>query len=325
MKTGAIAVASLVASVALALVSSTAPAQTYPTKPIRMIVPWPPGGGTDGTGRILAQALSEELGTQVIVDNRGGASGRIGTELAARAAPDGYTLVMGTVAPNAILPASGAKLAYDTVRDFAPIGLVATSDYVLVVHPSLPAKSVKDLIALARTRPGQVNFASAGSGSMAQLAAELFKLLARVDMVHVPYKGGGPAVTATLAGEVPVYFGSGPGVVPFTSTGRLRALATSGKKRSRTFPGLPTVSETLPGHEAVQWFALLGPAGTPRDVISRLHAATAKVVGTPKVAQQLMAIGSDPDISTPEELATHIKAELAKWRKVVKASNLSFD
>ncbi|MBI3043968.1 MAG: tripartite tricarboxylate transporter substrate binding protein [Betaproteobacteria bacterium] len=325
MRTAPTVTAALLVLAALALVSGVAAAQAYPSRPIRMIVPWPPGGGTDGTGRILAQALTEELGTQVIVDNRGGASGRIGTELGARAAPDGYTLVMGTVAPNAILPASGAKLAYDTVRDFAPIGLVATSDYVLVVHPSLPVKSVTDLIALAKSRPGQVNFASAGNGSMAQLAAELFKLLARVDMVHVPYKGGGPAVTATVAGEVSVYFGSGPGVVPFTSTGRLRALATSGKKRSKTFPGLPTVAETLPGHEAVQWFALLAPAGTPKNVISKLHAATAKVVGTPKVAQQLAAVGSDPDVSTPEELARHIQAELAKWRKVVKASKLSFD
>ena len=325
MRTAPPVTATLLVLAALALVSDVAAAQAYPSRPIRMIVPWPPGGGTDGAGRILAQALTENLGTQVIVDNRGGASGRIGTELAAKAPADGYTLVMATVAPNAILPAAGARLAYDTVKDFAPVSLVATSDYVLVVHPSLPAKSVKELIALARSRPGQVNFGSAGNGSMAQLAAELFKLLARVDMVHVPYKGGGPAVTATVAGEVSVYFGSGPGVVPFTTSGRLRALATTGKKRSKTFTGLPTVGETLPGHEAVQWFAVLAPAGTPKDVISKLNAAIIKVVGTLKVAQQLAAVGADADVSTPEELAAHIRAEIAKWRKVVKGGNLSFD
>lgn len=309
----------------LIAISGAASAQGYPAKPIRMIVPWPPGGGTDAAGRILAQALFEDLDWQVVVDNRGGASGRIGTELAAKAPADGYTLVMGTVAPNAILPAALPKLPYDTVKDFAPVSLVGTSDYVLVVHPSLPAKSVKQLIALARSRPGQMNFGSAGNGSMAHLAAELFKQLAKVDMVHVAYKGGGPAVTATVAGEVSVYFGSGPGVVPFTSTGRLRALATSGAKRSRTFPELPTVGETLPGHEATQWFAVLAPAGTPKDIISRLNAAIVKVVGTAKVGQQLAATGSEPRSSTPEELARHIQAEIAKWGKVVKAAGMSLD
>lgn len=309
----------------IALACSPALAQNYPVKPIRMIIPWPPGGGTDGTGRVIAQGLSEALHQQVVVENRGGASGRIGTELAARAAPDGYTIVMGTVAPNAILPASGARLAYDTVKDFAPIALVATSDYVLVVHPSVPAKSVKELVALAKSRPGQIEFASAGNGSMAQMAAELFKVVGGVDMLHVPYKGGGPAVQAVVSGEVSVYFGSGPSVVPFTSTGRLRALGTSGRKRSRTFPDLPRIAESLPGHEAVQWFGLMAPAGTPQDIIARLHAVTAKVVARPDVQKRLIAIGSDPEVSTPEELAKHIQAEIAKWRKVIQAGKISLE
>lgn len=323
--TSIIALVLLLASVALALVSNTAPAQTYPTKPIRLIVPWPPGGGTDAAARILAQALSEDLDWQVVVDNRGGASGRIGTELAAKAPADGYTLVMGTVAPNAILPAASPKLPYDTVKDFAPISLVGTSDYVLVVHPSLPVKSVKELIALARSKPGQINFASAGSFSVAQLAAELFKQLAKIDMVHVAYKGGGPAVVATLTGEVSLYFGSGPSVVPHVKAGKLRAIATTGAKRSKTLPGLPTVGETLPGHEVTQWFGVLAPAGTPKDIISKLHAVIGKAAGTAKVAQQLAAVGTEPHSNSPEEFAAHIKAEIAKWGKVVKAAGISLE
>ena len=325
MKTVIIAVAAFPALAALAIVSNTALAQAYPSKPIRLIVPWPPGGGTDAAARILAQALSDGLGEQVVVDSRPGATGRIGTEFAARAPADGYTLLMGTVGPNSVMPAASPKLPYDAIRDFAPISLVATSDYILVVHPSLPVKSVKDLIALAGSKPGQINFASAGNGSVAHLAGELFKLLAKVDMVHVPYKGGGPAVTATLSGEVSLYFGSGPSVVSFAKAGRLRAIATTGAKRSKTLPGLPTIGETLPGHEATQWFGVLAPAGTPQDIVLKLHAVIVKAVGTAKVAQQLSAVGSDPVSNSPEEFAAHIKAEIAKWGKVAKAARISFE
>ena len=325
MKSAIIAVASFFAFAATALVANSVSAQAYPSKPIRLIVPWPPGGGTDAAARIMAQALSDDLGEQIVVDNRPGATGRIGTELAARASADGYTLLMGTVAPNAVMPAASAKLPYDAIRDFAPISLVATSDYVLVVHPSLPVKSVKDLITLADSKPGQLNFASAGNGSVGHLAAELFKLLAKVGMVHVPYKGGGPAVTATLSGEVSLYFGSGPSVVPFAKAGRLRAIATTGAKRSRTIPGLPTVGETLPGHVAVQWFGILAPAGTPQDIVLKLHAVIAKALGAAKVVQQLAAVGAEPVSDSPQEFAAHLRAEIAKWGKVVKAAGISLE
>ena len=325
MKSAIIAVASFFAFAATALVANSVSAQAYPSKPIRLIVPWPPGGGTDAAARIMAQALSDDLGEQIVVDNRPGATGRIGTELAARASADGYTLLMGTVAPNAVMPAASAKLPYDAIRDFAPISLVATSDYVLVVHPSLPVKSVKDLIALANSKPGQLNFASAGNGSVGHLAAELFKLLAKVGMVHVPYKGGGPAVTATLSGEVSLYFGSGPSVVPFAKAGRLRAIATTGAKRSRTIPGLPTVGETLPGHVAVQWFGILAPAGTPQEIVLKLHAVIAKALGAAKVVQQLAAVGAEPVSDSPQEFAAHLRAEIAKWGKVVKAAGISLE
>lgn len=320
MKSGVIA--ALVASAGLALVSSPAPAQTYPGKPIRLIVPFPPGGGTDATARILAQALSDGPGWQAVVENRPGATGRIGTELVAKALPDGYTLLLGTAGPNAILPGAYSKLPYDAVKDFAPISLIDSADYALVLHPSMPVKSVKDLIALARSKPAQITFASAGNLSVGHLAGEFFKQFAKVDMVHVAYKGGGPAVVGTITGEVSVYFGSGPAVVPHVKSGKLRAVATSGAKRSKTLPGLPTVGETLPGHEAVQWFGFLAPAGTPGDIVSKLHGVIVKAVGTRKVAEQLEAVGTDPLSNSPQQFAAHIRAEIAKWGKVVKAAGM---
>ena len=322
MKTGIIAFASLLASAVLALISNTAPAQAYPTRSIRLIVPFPPGGATDTTGRIIAQALSEGLGQQVVPDNRSGATGRIGTELAAKAPADGYTLLLGSAGPNSILPGAYSKLPYDAVKDFAPISLIGSSDHVLVVHPSLPVKSVKDLIALARSKPGQLTFASAGNLSVAHLSAELFKQLAKVDMVHVAYKGGGPAIAAILTGEVSMYFGSAPTVVPHRKAGKLRLIATTGAKRSITFSELPTIGETLLGYAVTQWVGVLAPAGTPHDMISRLHAEIVKSVGTAKVAQQFAAVGSDPVTNSPEEFAAYIKTDIAKWSKVVKASGV---
>jgi tripartite-type tricarboxylate transporter receptor subunit TctC len=321
MKTGAIAFASLVASVALALVSSSAPAQTYPSKPIRLIVPFPPGGGTDVTARILTQALSDGPGWQVVVENRPGATGRIGTELAAKAPPDGYTLLLGTAGPNAILPGAYSKLPYDAVKDFAPISLIDSAHYALVAHPSMPIKSVKDLIALARSKPGQIVFASAGNLSVAHLAGEFFKQFAKVDIVHVAYKGGGPAVIATMSGETALYFG-GPSVVFQAKAGKLRAIATTGAKRSKIFPDLPAIAETLPGYEIAQWVGVLAPAGTPREIVSSLHTTIVKAIGTAKVAQQFAAVGSERVGSSPEEFSAHIKAEIAKWGKVVKDSNV---
>ena len=312
-----------------ALLPSWAPAQSfaqpYPAKPLRLIAPYPPGGGVDAAARIVAQALTDRLGQQVVVDNRGGASGRIGTEIAAKAPADGYNLLLGSVGPNAIIPGAYPKLPYDGVRDFAPVSLVAESDYVLAVHPSVPVKSVKDLIALARARPGQIAFASTGNLGGPHLAGELFKQLANVNMVHVPYKGGGPAVTSILSGETSLTFGSAPTVVPHGNAGRLRLIATTGAKRSTTLPKLPTVAETLPGHEVTQWYGILAPAGTPSDIIASLNAEIVKALSDPKVVQQLERVGADAVSTTPQAFAAHIKAEIAKWGKVVKTSGIPLE
>jgi tripartite-type tricarboxylate transporter receptor subunit TctC len=297
-----------------------AAAQAYPAKTIRLISPYPPGGGTDATARIIGQALADQMGQQVVVDSRGGASGRIGTELAAKSPPDGYTLVLGNVAPLAILPASGLKLAYDPFRDFSPISLIATSDYVLTVHPSLPATSVKQLIALARAKPGELTYASSGILGGPHLAGELINLLARVKLVHVPYKGNGPAAIAIMTGEATLMFGSGPSVVPHTKTGKLRALATTGKKRSMR--ELPAMNELLPGYEVTQWYGILAPAGTPREIIERLQREIARAVANPKVAQLFTNLGTDPVTNTPEEFLGFIRSEADKWGKVIRAANI---
>lgn len=311
------------AAMAFALIASSAAwAQAYPSKPIRLIAPYPPGGGVDATARIVATALSEALGQQVVVDNRGGASGQIGTEIAAQTAPDGYTLLLGSVAPNAIIPAAYPKLPYDAVRDFAPVSLVAESDYILAVHPSLPVKSVPELIALAKARPGQIVYASTGNLGGPHLAGELFKLLGKVDMIHVAYKGGGPAITSILSGETSLIFGTGPTVVPHAKVGRLRLVATTGAQRSKVLPELPTVGATLPGHEVTQWYGILVPAKTSPDIISRLHSELVKAVATPKVMQQLDRLGAAGRTTTPEAFGAHIKAEISKWSRVVKSANI---
>ena len=296
-------------------------AQTYPTKPVRLISPYPPGGGTDATARIIAQALGDQMAQQVIVDSRGGASGRIGTELAAKAVPDGYTLVLGNVAPLAILPASGLKLPYEPLRDFQPVSLINTSDYILTVHPSLPARSVKELIALARSKPGALSYASSGNMGGPHLAGELINLMAKVNILHVPYKGNGPAAVAILTGESQLMFGSGPSVVPHIDAGKLRALATTGSKRS--MEALPAMTELLPGYEVTQWYGILVPAGVPREIVARLHKEIASAVGNPKVAQPLVKLGTQPMSTTPDEFAAFIRAETAKYAKVIKAAKIS--
>jgi tripartite-type tricarboxylate transporter receptor subunit TctC len=322
MKAGIIAIAALVASAPLMLVSVSAYAQSYPNRSIRLIVPFVPGGTTDTTSRIMAQALSAALGQQVVVDNRAGATGRIGTELVAKAPPDGYTLLFGSAGPNVILPGAYSKLPYDAVKDFAPISLIGHSDHMLVVHPSVPVKSVKDLIALARARPGELSFSSAGSLSVAHMAGEAFRQLAKVKLVHVAYKGGGQAIVATFSGEVSMYFGGAPTVVRYKDSGKVRFIATTGAKRSKMLPELPTIGETLPGYEVTQWLGMLAPAMTPNDIISRLHTEIVKAVANPKVAAQLTNVGADPQTTSPEEFAAYIKGEINKWRKVVKASGM---
>jgi tripartite-type tricarboxylate transporter receptor subunit TctC len=293
-------------------------AQPYPGKPVRLVVPTTPGGGTDVTARVIARAMSERLGQQVVVDNRGGASGRIGTESVAHAAPDGYTLLMGGVTPLATIPSLDRKLAYDPVKDFAPVSLVATTQYALVVHPSLPVKSVKELVALGKSRPGEVNFSSVGTGSTAHFTAELLKQLAKVDFLHVPYKGSGPAITAVLSGEVSFYFGSGPSTLPHAKAGRLRPLATTGPKRAMPYPDLPTMNESVPGHVSTSWYGILAPQGTPGEIVSRLHEVVVGSLNNPTVSKQVAAAGAAPVSSSPQDFAAHIKAELAKWSKVVK-------
>ncbi len=308
------------AGFAAAALAADSTSQAYPARPIRLIVPAVPGGGTDVPARIFTQALTDDLGWRFVVDNRGGASGRIGTELAAKSPADGYTLLMGASTPNAVIQSAVPNLPYDTLRDFTPVSLVATSDYTLAAHPSLPVKSVRDLIVLAKKRPGQINIGSVGNISGAHVAAELLKQLAGIDLVHVPYKGAAPAIVALLSGEVSLYFGSGPSVVPHAKTGRLRLIATAGSKRSRMFPDLPTVGETVAGHQAALWFGVLAPAATPPDIIAKLNTAIVTAGRTPKVIEQLAAVAMESVNNSPEDFAAFIKAEITKWGRVVKAS-----
>ena len=297
-------------------------AQTYPIRPIRMIVAYPPGGGTDIVGRLMAQKLGENLGQTVVVDNRGGATGNIGTELAARATPDGYTLLMGNVAPNAINVSLFKKLPFDPVKDFAPVSLVAVTPNILVVPPSFPVKTVKDLIALAKSKPGALNFPSAGIGSSSHLAGEMLKSMAGIDMVHVPYKGGGPALIALLSGQVQLMFATLPAAMPHVKSGKLRPVAVTTAHRSLALPELPTIAESgVPGYEAATWYGLLAPAGTPKAIVGRLHAEIVKILAT-DTRQQLVAQGFEPVGNTPAEFAAYIKSEITKWGKVIRDAGI---
>jgi tripartite-type tricarboxylate transporter receptor subunit TctC len=312
---------------ALALIIAGGPAiaQGYPAGPVRVIVPFPPGGGVDGAGRLISQKLTEALGKQFIVDNRPGANGMIGSELAAKSAKDGYTLMVNG-ANFVTTPSLYAKVTYDPVRDFEPVSLIALAPNVLVVHPSLPVKSVKELIALARARPGQVNFAGSGSGSTPHLAAELFNTLAKVNMVHVPYRGTGPAIIGLMSGEASVMFMPTTNAVPLVRSGRLRALAVTSRERVPAMPGLPTVSESgLKGYESSQWYGLLAPAGTPADVIALLNSQVAKIMQAPEMRQRMTDEGLVAVGSTRDDFAAYIKTELAKWAKVIRASGAKVD
>jgi tripartite-type tricarboxylate transporter receptor subunit TctC len=314
--------AAYAACLAVALVGMTAAhAQpTYPQKPIRLVVPFPPGGGTDILARLFGQKLSETLGQPIIIDNRGGAGGTIGTDIAAKAPSDGYTLILVS-GSHAINPGLYQKLPYDSVNDFAPITQIATSPGILVVNPSLPVKSVKDLIALARAKPGQINYASAGSGTPPHLAGELFKVMAKIDMVHVPYKGNAPAFTDVIGGQVSLIFPTMPYAMPFIKFGKLRPIAVTSAKRSPAAPDIPTIAESgLPGYEATSWYGILAPARTPPQIVTRLHEVLVSVIGAPDMKDKLAAQGLDPVGNTPQQFAAVIKSEIAKWAKVVKAS-----
>lgn len=297
-------------------------ADTYPSRPIRMIVAYPPGGGTDQVGRVMADQLTATLGQNVVVDNRGGATGNIGTELAARAVPDGYTLLMGNVAPNAVNVSLFKKLAFDPVKDFAPVSLVAITPNILVAHPSMPVKTIKELIAYAKAKPGTLNFPSAGVGSSSHLAGELLKSLAGISMVHVPFKGGGPALVAVIAGEVQIMFATMPAAMPHVKSGKVRPVAVTTAKRSQAMPELPTIAESgVKGYDASTWYGLLAPARTPQAIVTRLHGDTVKILAGP-TRQRLEAQGFEPDGGTPAEFTAYIKSEIIKWAKVIKDAGI---
>lgn len=298
-------------------------AQTYPTQTIRLVVPFAPGGSTDVLGRLLAQGLSRGLGQNMVVDNRAGGGTNIGAELVARAAPDGYTLFM-TTTTQAINVTLYPKLTYDLVKDFSPVAPVATSPSVLVVHPSVPVKTVKELIALAKGRPGTLTYASSGSGSTAHLAGELFKMSAGIDLVHIPYKGAGPAQVDLIGGHVHSMFGFTAGVMPHLKAGKLRALGVTSTKRLPDMPDMPTLHEAgVSGYEVSVWYGILAPAGTPAEIVSRLNAETAKSVKdlTPRFAQ----LGAYPLYSTPADFSRFIQNEIRKWAPVVQRSGAKVD
>ena len=299
-------------------------AQTYPAKPIRFIVPFPPGGGNDLIARELSQHLTESLGQPMVVDNRPGASTLIGAEAAAKASPDGYTLFMGNNSTLTINPHLYKKLPYDAVRDFAPLSLLASAPFVLLAHPSVPAQSVKELIALARQRPGQLNFGSSGLGIATHLAGEMFKLMARVDIVHIPYKGAAPALTDLIGGQIELLFNNVISAMPHVRSGRLRALAVTSKTRSHALPQVPAVAEAgLPDYEASVWYAVLAPARAPAPVRTRLHGEFVKALQQPRVQERLASDGASIVGSTPEVLARTIEADLARWGKVIKQNGIS--
>ncbi|MGZ8231141.1 MAG: Bug family tripartite tricarboxylate transporter substrate binding protein [Burkholderiales bacterium] len=307
------------------VVNTANAAEAYPTKPVRMVLPGPPGGGADLLARILGQKLTESLGRTIIIDNRPGAGGLLGMDIAAKASPDGYTIVMGNSGPNAVIPVMRST-PYHPVRDLTPVSLVASTVNLLVVHPSTPAKSVSELVQYARSRPAELTFASGGNGQASHLAGELFKLNAKIAVLHVPYKGSGPAVTDLLAGRVGFMFANIPSVMPHANAGKLRVLAVTSAKRSKLLPQLPTMSESgLPGYESVQWYGVLGPAAMPQPIVARLNTAIVNAVQAPDVQEQLSKNGFDAIGSTPREFAAYIRAELDKWRKVVVAAKIAAD
>ena len=307
----------------LVALAATAAAADYPARPIRVVVTYAPGGSTDVVARMLASHLVDDLRQQVVIDNRGGAGGIIGTDIVAHAAPDGYTLLFGTSAGLLINPLLQKKLPYDVERDFAPISLIVVNPQILVAYPGLPAGSVGELVKLARARPGQINYASPGIGSPNHMGMELLKSMAGIDLVHVPYKGGAPAVTDLLAGQVQLLFNSMPSVLPLVKSGRLKALAIGSATRSPAAPEIPTVAESgVRGYEYVTWYGLFAPAKTPREVVARLNAATVRALGKPELDRPLRAQGSEPRASSPGDLDKFMRAERERWRRVVSTVGL---
>ena len=305
---------------------ASAPAQDYPNRPIRMIVGFPPGGGTDVMARLVAPRMTETWSQQVVIDNRPGATGIIGTDLVAKAVPDGYTLLMGHVATNAIAWSLFAKLPFDPAKDFTPITRVSSVPHVLVVHPSLDARSVKDLIALAKAKPGELNYGSAGSGAATHLAAELFKSMAGVNLVHIPYRGPAEALNALVMNEAQVEIQSMLSATPFVQGGRLRLLATTGSKRLAEYPDVPTVAEAaVPGYAVYTWFGVVAPAGVPPPVLARLHVALVQALTSPEMRRQFTNQGAEVVANTPAEFSAFLREEVAKWNKVIRDSGARVD
>lgn len=298
----------------------------YPTKPVRMIIPYPAGGGNDIMGRAVTERLGDRLGQQVVVDNRGGASTIIGAEMVARAPKDGYTLMLAPNTTLAIIPNMRANLPYDPIKDFEPISLVSASPYLLVVHPGFPAATVKELVALAKAKPGQIIYASPGHGTSNHLAAELFKTMSGADLLHVPYKGTAQAVTDLLGGHVPVMFASTASVRQHVAAGRLRALGISTAKRNPAVPDIPTLAEGgITGYHAASWVGMVAPRGTPKPVIDKLHSTLATVIRDNDLRQRLTGQGFDPEVSTPEQFSEHIRSELVRYGKVIKAARITME
>jgi tripartite-type tricarboxylate transporter receptor subunit TctC len=301
-------------------------AQQWPQKPVRLVVPFPPGGSTDVLGRIVATKLGEALGQQVIVDNRGGAGGVIGTDMVVKSPPDGHTLLFSASAPIAINITLMKNVPYDPQRDLAPVIRVASVPLVLVVHPSVPARSVKELIALLRQRPDDFTYASASTGTPQHLSAELFKMLANVKMTHIPYKGSGPAMTDVIGGQVPITFEVFITALSYVKAGRLRALAQTGATRSTHLPDVPTIAETgIPGYESSGWYGVLAPAGTPAAVVGRLHTDIRRLMAGADMKQRMVELGADPAADTPEQFARFIGEETVKWAKVIRESGATAD
>ena len=309
---------------AVFLAAANAAAQgSYPSRPVMLIVGFAPGGGTDIAARIVAKPLAVNLGTSVVVENRPGAGGNIATDAVARAAPDGYTIALASIGSLTVAPYLVAKLPYDPRRDLAPLTKGVTFANVLVVHPTLPAATVAELVAAARAKPGSIGYGTSGVGSAGHLSGELFRQLAGVDIVHVPYKGGGPAMTDLLGGQILASFASAPSALPHIKSGKIRALATTGLARSAFLPDVPTIAESgYAGYDATNWYAFVAPGKTPKDIVDRLNRELVKALDAPEVREQLLNNGMEPEPSTPEALASHIESQLALWGRVVKAAGI---
>jgi len=319
-----------IAGMALVAITSLAPAAfaadaNYPNKSIRIIVPFPPGGIADVMSRVFGQKFTDAWNQPVVVENRTGAGGNIGAEVVAKSPPDGYTLVMGTIGTHAVNVSLFSKLPYDPVKDFAPVALVVEADGLLVLHPSVPVKTVKDLLALARARPGQLVYASAGNGTAGHLSGELFKTMSKTDLVHIPYKGNVPALTDVVGGQTSMLFATMPTAMPLARAGRLHALAVTGAQRNPAAPEVPAIAETLPGFEVTNWIGIFAPAGTSPEIVAKLNAEIMRIMKLPEVQARLVTEGAKSRVNTPAEFGTFQKSEMAKWGKLIRDARIAVD